>query len=42
MDVTEKEQLIEALGKSEEELRQILDFAPQPIGCTGLTANVSI
>jgi PAS domain S-box-containing protein len=31
MDVTEQEQLVEALRKSEEELRQILDFAPQLI-----------
>src|SRR5438093_1068824 len=35
MDVTEQEQLIEALRKSEEELRQMLDFAPQLIGIYG-------
>src|SRR5467141_3436624 len=35
MDVTEQEQLIEALRKSEEELRQMLDFAPQLIGVYG-------
>src|SRR5712671_4400947 len=35
MDVPEQEQLIEALRKSEEELRQMLDFAPQLIGVYG-------
>ncbi len=35
MDVTEQEQLIEALRKSEEELRQMLDFAPQLIAVYG-------
>jgi PAS domain S-box-containing protein len=35
MDVTEQEQLIEALRKSEEELRQMLDFAPQLISVYG-------
>ena len=35
MDVTEPEQLIEALRKSEEELRQMLDFAPQLIAVYG-------
>jgi formate hydrogenlyase transcriptional activator len=35
MDVTEQEQLIEAVRKSEGELRQILDFAPQLIGVYG-------
>jgi PAS domain S-box-containing protein len=35
MDVTEQEQLIDALRKSEEELRQMLDFAPQLIGVYG-------
>ena len=35
MDVTEQEQLIEALRKSEEELRQILDFAPQHVAVMG-------
>src|ERR1700730_12068489 len=35
MDVTEQEQLIEALRKSEEELRQTLDFAPQLISVSG-------
>jgi PAS domain S-box-containing protein len=35
MDVTEQEQLIEQLRKSEEELRQMLDFAPQLIGVYG-------
>jgi PAS domain S-box-containing protein len=35
MDVTEQEQLIEALRKSEEELRQMLDLAPQLIGVYG-------
>jgi PAS domain S-box-containing protein len=35
VDVTEQEQLIEALRKSEEELRQMLDFAPQLIGVYG-------
>src|SRR6266478_1714526 len=32
MDVTEQEELTKALRKSEEELRQMLDFAPQLIG----------
>jgi formate hydrogenlyase transcriptional activator len=35
IDVTEQEQLVEALRKSEEELRQMLDFAPQLIGVYG-------
>jgi PAS domain S-box-containing protein len=35
MDVTEQEQLIEEMRKSEEELRQMLDFAPQLIGVYG-------
>jgi formate hydrogenlyase transcriptional activator len=35
MDVTEQQNLIEALRKSEEELRQMLDFAPQLIGVYG-------
>jgi PAS domain S-box-containing protein len=35
MDVTEQEELIEALRKSEEELRQMLDFAPQLIAVYG-------
>ena len=35
MDVTEQEQLIEALRKSEEELRQMLDFTPQLISVYG-------
>ncbi len=35
MDVTQQEQLIEALRKSEEELRQMLDFAPQLIAVYG-------
>jgi PAS domain S-box-containing protein len=35
MDVTEQEQLVEALRKSEEELRQMLDFAPQLIAVYG-------
>jgi PAS domain S-box-containing protein len=35
MDVTEQEQLMEALRKSEVELRQILDFAPQLIAVYG-------
>jgi formate hydrogenlyase transcriptional activator len=35
LDVTEQAQLIEALRKSEEELRQMLDFAPQLIGVYG-------
>src|SRR5258707_14699760 len=35
MDVSEQAQLIEALRKSEEELRQMLDFAPQLIGLYG-------
>jgi formate hydrogenlyase transcriptional activator len=35
MDVTEQEQLIDALRKSEEELRQMLDFAPQLIAVYG-------
>jgi formate hydrogenlyase transcriptional activator len=35
MDVTEQEQMIEALRKSEEELRQMLDFAPQLIAVYG-------
>jgi PAS domain S-box-containing protein len=35
MDVTEQAQLIEALRKSEEELRQMLDFAPQLIAVYG-------
>ncbi len=35
MDVTEQEQLIEALRKSEEELRQMLEFAPQLIAVYG-------
>jgi PAS domain S-box-containing protein len=35
MDVTEQQQLIEALRKSEEELRQMLDFAPQLIAVYG-------
>ena len=35
MDVTDQDQLIEELRKSEEELRQMLDFAPQLIGVYG-------
>jgi PAS domain S-box-containing protein len=35
MDVTDHEQLIVALRKGEEELRQILDLAPQHIGILG-------
>jgi PAS domain S-box-containing protein len=35
MDITEQVQLIEALRKSEEELRQMLDFAPQLIAVYG-------
>ena len=35
MDVTEQEHLMEALRKSEEELRQTLDFAPQLVGVYG-------
>src|SRR5258705_4474469 len=35
MDVTEQEQLIDALRTSEEELRQMLDFAPQLIAVYG-------
>jgi len=35
MDVTEQERLIEALGKSEEELRQMLDLAPQLVAVYG-------
>jgi PAS domain S-box-containing protein len=35
MDVTEQQHLIEALRKSEEELRQMLDFAPQLIAVYG-------
>jgi PAS domain S-box-containing protein len=35
MDVTEQEQLIEEMRKSEEELRQTLDFAPQLVGVYG-------
>ncbi len=35
MDVTEQEQLMEAMRKSEEELRQMLDLAPQLVGVYG-------
>jgi PAS domain S-box-containing protein len=35
MDVTEQQLLIEALRKSEEELRQMLDFAPQLVAVYG-------
>ena len=35
MDVTEQEQLTRALRKSEEELRQILDFTPQLVAVFG-------
>ncbi len=35
IDVTEQEQLIDALRKNEEELRQMLDFAPQLIAVYG-------
>jgi len=35
VDVTEQEELTKALRKSEEELRQMLDFAPQLIGVLG-------
>jgi PAS domain S-box-containing protein len=35
MDVTEQQQLIGALRKSEEEIRQMLDFAPQLISVYG-------
>jgi len=35
VDVTEQEELTKALRKSEEELRQVLDFAPQLIGVLG-------
>ena len=39
IDVTEQEQLTAALRKSELELRQILDLAPQIIGVLGPGAN---
>jgi formate hydrogenlyase transcriptional activator len=39
MDVTEQEQLAEALRKSESELRQMLDFAPQLISVVGPTGQ---
>src|ERR1700747_3450617 len=35
IDVTDREELIKALRKSEEELRQMLDFAPQLISVYG-------
>jgi PAS domain S-box-containing protein len=35
IDVTEQEELTQALRKSEEELRQVLDLAPQIIGVLG-------
>ncbi|KWR91560.1 hypothetical protein RM96_03490 [Cupriavidus sp. IDO] len=35
MDVTEQEELTQALRKSEEELRQIVDLAPQHVGVLG-------
>jgi PAS domain-containing protein len=35
MDVTAQEELTKALRKSEEELRQVLDLAPQIIGVLG-------
>jgi formate hydrogenlyase transcriptional activator len=35
MDVTEQEKLMGEMRKSEEELRQVLDFAPQLIGVLG-------
>jgi len=35
MDVTEQEQLMEEMRKSEEELRQMLDFAPQLVAVYG-------
>jgi len=35
MDVTEQEQLMEEMRKSKEELRQMLDFAPQLVGVYG-------
>jgi len=35
MDVTEQEQLADALRKSESELRQMLDFAPQLVSVVG-------
>jgi PAS domain S-box-containing protein len=35
MDVTEQEQLMEEMRKSEVELRQMLDFAPQLVGVYG-------
>jgi formate hydrogenlyase transcriptional activator len=35
MDVTEQEQLIESVRKSESELRQILDLVPQLVGVLG-------
>jgi len=35
MDVTEQRQLMEEMRKSEEELRQMLDFAPQLVGVYG-------
>ena len=35
MDVTEQVQAVEEMRKSEEELRQILDFAPQLVGVFG-------
>jgi PAS domain S-box-containing protein len=35
IDVTEQDQLVEALRKGEEELRQMLDFAPQLIAVYG-------
>ena len=37
IDVTEQEELTNALRKSEEELRQVLDLAPQLIGVLGPT-----
>ena len=39
MDVTEQEQLIELVRKSESELRQILDLVPQLVGVLGPNAE---
>jgi len=39
MDVTEQEQLADALRKSESELRQMLDFAPQLVSVVGPTGE---
>ena len=39
IDVTEQEALTRALRKSEQELRQMLDFTPQPIGVVGVDGS---